>query len=488
MPNSRSASLAFASALLLSSACLTTPANVSERCGTEDEVLFSGYTLNPGDTVSIQYSTSPTGPWTEITTATTSSNGVLFGGVDMYRFSVRAEVPGWASTASGYETYVRAHLASAGFTLITFDTAATSGTVSGIECVLDAVINNGDDVITAVGNCSSPDSPVVEMTAPASSTCPCPSGVVHVGDVSITAAADLDTYRCVEVIDGNLEVPANATFDVQLDQLAEVTGDLTLDYDWIGAGPTYVRTIDLPALATVGGDLGVHWDDIATANPTLGFGLDAITSVGGDITVDVHSVNYTMIGLGSLVTHPGNFSIIGSSGDVAGSSFASGLTTIGGDLLFEPGYGVFWMFQGLETVGGDMTLNGGFWGPSNSGFGALQSVGGDLTLFDSQQPPIGDLFDSLDTVSGTLTLDHTEVQEIVHLTPLSLSVGALVVQDNDVFTDFGLAVTVDPAGAITVVDNAALDTCDAETFVADQTAAGWAGVATISGNGGASCP
>lgn len=488
MLHSRFAPLAFASTLLLSSACLTTPANVSERCGTEDEVLFSGYTVNPGDTVSIQYSTSPTGPWTEITTATTSSNGVLFGGIDIYRFSVRAEVPGWASTGGGYETYVRAHLASSGFTLITFDSAATSGTVSGIQCTLDAVINGGDDLVTAVTNCASPDSPVVAMTAPSSSTCPCPSGIVHVGDVTINAATDLDTYRCVETIDGNLEVPANATFDVQLDQLAEVTGDVTLDYDWIGAGPDYVRTIDLPSLATVGGNLDVHWDDIVTPNPLLDFGLGAVTSVGGDITIDVHSVNYTMLGLGALVSYAGNFSIIGSSGDVAGSSFASSLTTIGGDLLFEPGYGVFWMFQALETVGGNVTLNGGFWGPSNSGFGSLQSVGGDLTLFDSQHPPIGDLFDSLDTVGGTFTLEATEVQEIVHLTPQPLAVGALVVQDNDDFIDFGSNLTVDPAGAITIVDNVTLDTCDAETFVDDQTAAGWGGVATISGNGGASCP
>ena len=43
-------------------------------------------------------------------------------------------------------------------------------------------------------------------------------------------------------------------------------------------------------------------------------------------------------------------------------------------------------------------------------------------------------------------------------------------------------ISVDSSGAITITDNAGLCDSDAQAFVDAQTAAGWAGVATLSGN------
>ncbi len=472
----------------LAAACMTGPTNVSERCGTDEQVHFAGYTLAASQAVSIQASTTATGPWVEIATATTSTSSIDLAGISLYAWSADAMVPSWTPIVGGQEAFVRSRLASGGFTLVTFDNAATSGTVGGVQCVITEVIA-GVPVATAVSSCQSPDSPVVRLTAPTVSDCPCPPGIVHVGDVTITDPADLVTYECVETIDGNLDVPLGVFVDVELPQLAEVTGSVTLDLNWAWTGVgDHQRNVDLPALSTIGGDVGVDWDNIAVPGPTINIGLDATTTVGGDITIDVHSVNYNLQGLDNLVTHAGDLSIVGSTGDVSGSAFAPNLVDIGGDLLFEPGYTVSWMFQALQTVGGNVTLDGGFWDPGNSGFGVMQTIGGDLTLTNTQNAPIGDLFDALTSVGGALILRETDVQQLSHVMPLAVSVGSLALELNDDLDTLDGSITVDVAGAITITDNPALDTCDAETFVADQVAAGWAGAETISGNGGASCP
>ncbi|MCH9683933.1 MAG: hypothetical protein K0V04_21045 [Deltaproteobacteria bacterium] len=465
---------------------MTAPANVSDRCGVDDTLHFAGYTLGASQAVSVEASASANGPWVEIATATSASSSLDVAGVSLYAWSTDAEVPSWTPNGGSSEAFVRSRIAG-GVALITFDNAATSGTVSGVECALAEVIG-GADLATAVGNCQSPDSPVVRVTAPAVSTCPCPPGIVHVGDVVISDVADLSTYACVETIDGNLEVPLGGFIDVELPQLVEVTGHLTLDFNWSGAGPDYLRNIDLPALTTVGGDVFAQWDDVTVPGPTIDIGLDAVTSVGGDISIDVHSVNYNLGGLDALATHAGSLSIIGSTGDVSGSAFAASLTEIGTDLVFEPGYTVSWMFQALETVGGNVALTGGFWGPASTGFADLHTVTGDFTITGIQNAPIGDLFDSLATVGGTLTLNDTQIHQLAHLTPQALSVGALVLDANDDLDTLDGGWSVGTAGAITITDNPSLDTCDAETFVSDQAAAGWAGVSTISGNTGASCP
>ena len=237
----------------LSSACMLTPNNQQEVCGVDAEVGFAGFTIGPAQTITIEVAPTSTGPWTVLTTATSVSTPITVDGVDLYGWSTSAPIDVWEVGGPGFVAYARGSLGP--YDLITFDDPSVTGGIPAGVCINNAIAS-GLSLLDAVDACDSSSSPVVELIAPFVSTCPCAAGLSTTTDVVIETPADLADARCLETIDANLEVRTADFPVVDLHELTEVTGDVTLDYQWSGGVPTAAaRLIEADALATVGGNV-----------------------------------------------------------------------------------------------------------------------------------------------------------------------------------------------------------------------------------------
>ena len=223
-------------------------------------------------------------------------------------------------------------------------------------------------------------------------------------------------------------------------------------------------------------------------SPVIDFELPALANIDGDLTIDIHNVNYNASGLPVLANVTGDVSLVGSSGDIYALTMAPLLTDVGGNVLIEPGYALRHVFEGLQTVGGDFVISGGFIDTPVIGLDQLADVGGDMRFFGAEWAPIGEGFPALSSVGGSLELTSAGLlPALSHITAATVDVGGVALDDNPDLTTLDADLVVTPSGPITITDNTSLDTCDAETFVDDQTALGWSGTATISGNVGPGC-
>jgi hypothetical protein len=468
--------------------CMNDPENGDAVCASSAPTTLAGYTLAANQTVVIESASAPAGPFTPFATAKSSWQGTLTGG---YRWATGAVIPGWSGGRTGQTVHVRARLETGGripILLYTYDNAVEGGGQSGFACILEALAN-GENALFAAFDCRSPESPVVTLSAPGASTCECPTSFT--GSAVVNDAESAARFACLESLDGDLLVARSYLTAVSIPSLHTVTGDVTLDYT---PDPAYQpqtapsRTIALPALATIGGDLLLR----ATA-PALGagypLGLAAVTSIGGGVRLDFDGVvNFNVQGLAGVTSVPGDV-VVEGGGDLFPSGFLPNLVAVGGDLEVETNHSLGAMFGSLETVAGDYTVRsddgdviilGAFQGP-------LAGVGGTLRL-EGCSTNVSGLWPALASVGGSLELIENAPPALSDLGSASLVVGGLVVDATAIQQMDAAHVSVSGAGPIAITDNPQLDTCDAETFVATQQAGGWSGTATIAGNGGASCP
>lgn len=156
-------------------------------------------------------------------------------------------------------------------------------------------------------------------------------------------------------------------------------------------------------------------------------------------------------------------------------------------------YTLLGALESLITVGGELRVTDSYLVPGSTCFESVASVGGDLVLsslaglitVDSFGPQLP----SLTSVGGTLDIEGASGFTDLDLIGASagLWLGGLSLDGNGSLVDATAPLlAVDSSGSIAITNNASLCQSDAQAFVAAQAAAGWAGVATVSGN--MACP
>jgi hypothetical protein len=268
------------------------------------------------------------------------------------------------------------------------------------------------------------------------------------------------------------------------------------------AGDPRIRRIELPALQSVGGGFGlVVAEDIPSGTVGDGrnaIGINALTAVGGSIQVTWRIPVYSPSGLSGLTTHASDLHMV-LAGDQSHTGFLANLATVQGNVTLDPGHTtVSDVLMGLTHVGGTVTLEDdcnatpGELGPEL--FDNLTTIDGDLSIHHVTRTVLHGLLPLLTAVGGTMRVEGSGVTNfplgaLPGQTHPMLSLGALSVTDDPQLMSFDASyVRVAASGAITIQNNCILPATTAATFVSDQTAAGWSGIATVSANGtGASC-
>jgi hypothetical protein len=220
--------------------------------------------------------------------------------------------------------------------------------------------------------------------------------------------------------------------------------------------------------------------------------LEALTSVGGDIALElVNTSNGDLQGFDSLLTHAGEISVLGGSGDAAWYGLFPNLDSVTGDLHVRTGHSTYGVMRKLTSVGGDLWIEGSLLHTEGltGSFPLLQSVAGDLSFTGLEVTGGGTVAQALDEVGGQLSIADGGVG----LATLSFGAAGGV-------NLHGLALTSNPglatwnnanwhvlgSGPITITNNGSLAACAAENFVATQQGSGWTGSATLAGN--PACP
>ncbi len=459
-------------------ACASAPLNGSPPiASTATQVTFSGFSPLASTPVEIEVSSTKNAGWTQIASTLSSAQATTFwDGTKMYAFSVKATVPAnqWAQdSCTTSETFIRMRF-SPSFFLPTFDHESISG-VAPLDC-LRARQLAGDGFFTAVDACNSPESPVARVRAHADHT----TGT-YVGNLTIDDAGDVATHGCVQAVQGDLTIAGPWTLDVAMPALQSVSGDLSVDYPR-QPNETHpeVRAAQLPALTTVGADL-----ILTSAHPgggsqivSMPYGMNALTTIGGDIDINVETFNTSASGFSALTHHAGNLSVVTGTGDTSG--FFNALLSVDGDVYLDLGHTLVTIMGSLQTVGGDFTLLDG--NPTPGVLDALASVGGDFTLgtVAFNGPPAQLFFPALADVTGRVTLDTTNL-DVVNIGATPLQAGALTLTTNAGIDDLGPGdVQVIGGGSIEFINNSNLCLSTINAFLAGQL--GWNGGSVISGN------
>jgi hypothetical protein len=461
---------------------MLTPANGQQVCGANASVSFSGFVPFASHSVSLQASASPSGPWQTIGTTVSSANGINYGGLTHYQWSATRTIPVWTSDGGMLHAYVRARVDTGTYglaNLTTFDVTPPLGS-NALGCIGQRV-QQGDNVSEAASFCASSESPVVEITAPFASTCPC-SNVNVRGSVVIDSAPSAAAYVCTQSISGSLTVTGGAPEVVPLPVLQSIGGDLTSDYGYPvpSMGGAYRRrSIDLPVLAAIGGDASLTAQHTTGPN-AMPLGLDAVTSVGGDITLTLYDANPAVFN--GLTSYTGNLTIQGfqPNGNLdmsAAGSFGS-LTQVTGDVLVQDFYATQNVLDALVEVTGNLTVATLRFYPSTS-FDSLETVSGNLHFVEMKQ--LGPTWPSLVSVGGELGLiGQTGLTGLGALPVGAVAAHALRVQDNPALVDLTGASFQVGAGDITITGNTSLEQCEVDAFLAAQTAGGFTGNALVS--------
>jgi hypothetical protein len=353
---------------------------------------------------------------------------------------------------------------------------------STLHC-LSLRVQAGDTGIEANEYCSSGESPVVEVLAPAQTTCGGCTNVVVNGNVTINSPLSAAQYVCTETINGSLTVTEAAPEVVALPALETITGNITADYSfpfvYQNANTYRRRFIDMPALTSIGGDVSLEakrWEG-TKAVPN---GLDAVTSVGGDITITLWDANPNVFA--GLTSHTGNITIQGFVNgqlDVnIGGSFEN-LTEVTGDVLVQRFFATNGVLNSLETIDGNLTVGELRFYPELS-FTSLESVSGNFEFNKMKQ--LGGPWANAVTIGGELRyIGHTSMANFSALPLAGAQVHALRIENNTVLSSLTGTTFQVGSGDIFISGNPALSQCQVDTFLAAQQAGGWTGDAIVSG-------
>lgn len=493
--NCSRASLLGPLALLVLTGCanLQSPKNGQQVCGANANVQFSGYIPYAGKSVQIQVATAATGPWTNVGTVTSSTtNYYTVDDVKYYSFSKSFQLSKWTSVAEGgaqLHNFVRARIYVDGdfvpnpywVSLTTFDVTPPNG-VTPLEC-MSARIQAGDTGPQANDFCASDESPVVELIAPPLTTCGgCTNTVVN-GNVTINSPLTAAQYVCTQTVNGSITVTDAAPEVVQLPALQSITGNVTFDYSfpitYNGSLSYRRRFIELPVLATIGGNATLdakRWQ----GTKLVPNGLDAVTSVGGDITITLYDANPNVFG--ALTSHAGNLTIQGYPNgqlDVNVATSFEALTEVTGDVLVRRFFSTNGVLNQLEVVDGKLTVGELRFYPEQS-FQALESVTGDFEWNAMKQ--LGGAWGNVVTVGGDLVFtSHNSVTGLSVIPLANAPVHGLRIENNAALNNLTGTTFHVGAGDIVISGNPALSQCQVNTFLAAQQAGGWTGNAVVSG-------
>lgn len=327
---------------------------------------------------------------------------------------------------------------------------------------------------------------------------------VQQGDVTIVGAAQAAPFQCTTKIVGNLTVDGLTSPSTSLPSLHDVTGnvDVTLHryVDTVPNPDQYpAGRFQAPILATIGGSVALHTIKdsgvVASTAATYDFGMDAVTSVGGDILVDNTAFPGFTRGLNALTSLAGNLTVNWAPNDVNAMTILSSLEKVEGNVTVSVNPNANSLLRALEQVGQDLTIStpvASSWHTNTNGyfFESLTTVDGNLNLHKADTSCT--TLKALEYVGGTLTFENSSLSSDGYLGAASgvpLSVGALAVIDgNATIAPVGPDLEVRNDGNVTLTNNTNLCDCSTSALVAQLEASGWAGVATTSGNGAtASC-
>lgn len=472
--------------LALCTSCLFSPANEQQLCGANQPVVFSGYVARPGQTIRLQARTSASSVWTNLgaTMSSTAPTNFFLGGT-AYGFSATRSVALNESNGTALHILVRALQGSAPLT--TFDVVTPTGQ-SGPGCLSTRLLQ-GDSFPVALTHCRSDESPIAEVTAPFASTCGCTHTTVK-GNLIIDSAAKAADYVCLQTVDGALTITAQAAEVVSFPELTSVGGNIDFNYIYNFASGSYrARTIDVPLLATIGGDAKLqarcHPQACSAMVPA---GLDAVQSVGGNIRMLLGNAQPQVFN--QLSTHTGSLSVEGYPGgiignlDVDGQSSFQALTHVSGDVNVGGFYAMIRMLDALETLDGNLTVSSVRLSPLRS-FSSLQTVAGDVEFHAIKQ--FGPTWPSLLSVDGELRVKNDSTLGSLSELPIgNVSVGALRLENNPSLNTLDALFQVE-LGDVNISGNPSLTACDVKNFLVDQLAGGWSGDAIVQPNP-ALCP
>ena len=468
-----------------------TPENNAEVCGANASVTFSGFVPQPGALLDLQVAPSPTGPWTTFSSVNASTQGYAYAGGTYYNFNRVTSIPTWVSEGAWVRTYVRARLSlSSGYTgyLYTFDRPAPGGP-NGFSCI-NARVTAGDNIVTAVGACDSASSPVATLRAPALSACPCTATVVT-GDLVIDSARMAAAHVCTTAVTGNMTITEATPEVLHFPALTQVGGDVDFNYAYPAPafnGIAYQRrTINAAALTTIGGDVRLYArrDEGDKAAPQ---GLNAVTSVGGDITLTLRDTNPQV--LNGLTSVAGSVTIQGPppNGNLdinAGGSFQA-LTTVGGDLTVRYFYAANGFFPAVQHVGGHVLVGDVRLYPTPS-FNALATVAGDVRFEATEL--LGAPWPTPTSIGGDLVVSNVSGLTSLANVPTTLtSVGGLRLLGNTNLTTLSGKSLQLGARDVAISGSPSLPQCRVDAFLAAQSAGGWTGLASVSGTAAGPCP
>lgn len=264
----------------------------------------------------------------------------------------------------------------------------------------------------------------------------------------------------VEAIGGALEVRDNArTTGIAFPQLERVGGDVRLEYN--------------PALSTVSGGqpgltIGGSVDLRENRDAPLDMELFAwLVSIGGDLRVDGQELEGPDP-LGRLETIGGDLRLARVRGRIA----APMLHTVEGGIeitAMPPGGAV--QLDGLTTLGGDMVWEASH-GPADWTMSSLATLGGSILVRDVYPSPLGlqaslpDLPMLLE-VPGTVRLQDADgLADLSGLDALTSIGDELFIASCDQLADMGALSGLVHLGRMTVYDNPALSSAQALTIAA----------------------
>ncbi len=490
----------------LAAGCMFEPANETALRSRRQSVEFRGVTLSPRTTVRIDAAAAPNGPFALIATTQASAVPTLIGGAVLYEFSVSVAVPSarWAQTCTGSESFVRARGGSLIFT--TYDHQAIAG-ISGEQCI-EAEIADAVPFVFAANTCASDYGAPARLTAAEGAL---PTSVLA-RNLRIVNPYQAEDYACLTQVDGELRIVDPSNRDLAFPDLASVSGDLAIRYPR-EPGDTASRRVELPALASVGGSVGLESLRPMGPNPggplSIDFGLPALTQIGGALSIEFEGIGAgfdAVRGLPALVAHAGDLTLRNRFVlDTSYSNLLPALFDVGGNATLELGLTCNGVLSALENVSGDFslevgTLTGGtdldslseignhatlqIAVPSGGELPALASVAGSLAvIYDTSAPaqPLPPYLANLGSVGGELRVSDSFALPVPGDAPLT--VGSLELDANPGLIDLAetLAhVSVAPTGAISITENPSITDCEAQDWV--DSLPGHSGPVTIAGN------
>jgi hypothetical protein len=247
------------------------------------------------------------------------------------------------------------------------------------------------------------------------------------------------------------------------------------------------NTLAAPSLKRVTGALSLSMTSNSGSDGYWDFGLDALTYVGGDVTLtNPKDAGAHCTGLLNLTRAHKNLTINWQTSDYWEEHFAPHLARIDGDLsLNAPNLPLLQdMFHELTRVDGSVNIvgHGGF--THEGTLPQLATVGKDLLIDGFGLGGCGlRQLAKLVRVAGSMKLDHGNSDGFIGPKGAALSLGGLSISnDQTARLPLPKVTKVDSGGPVSLTDNSKLCQCQVDALVSSLEQNGWSGSAVTSGN------